>query len=467
MVAQTNDTDLHYHVRKRFIELQQDRMIRKARLAGGGLQDLDRKENIDIMIEAMSDTELHMRASRGYKYTGTMVALDGTEDDQIVREAGIFWRELHMRDEIDSAVAEIDAQYQAGNLPWTWAIVQSLITPFPHKRQLDVVLPGQEDEATEDPDGVLWELEDLEVAKEGEEDLEAENEEEEGEEFDPADWHENHMPGAGARPGSDSDALHGGGVGLSAEQSDVVIEQSERVRTLQEATRVIAGLEDSVGASLIATVKRVMHMETKRFNQRNKTDPAVRQELRSLLDAEEARIRRDRAALQEHMRQTREKDRVKRELTELAARLRKTRQQNREAEAVVAARAQIKAYSLESLGIGKKNGGGQQYHKTRMEVMERLRRVAKLSPQQTAHWDYFKSAWDKSMSHSCNQDWAVMFSQMMQQIVNDLTAGKLNALSEFMYNETKRSLLEVPALMVPGDGGQQPFHHGDVVVKKS
>ena len=245
-----------------------------------------------------------------------------------------------------------------------------------------------------------------------------------------------------------------------------MIEQSERVRTLEEATRVIAGLDGSVGASLTATVQRVMHMETKRFNQRNKTDPAVRQELQDLVDAEDAHIRRERAALQEHMRQIKEKDRVRRELAEVTARLKKTRQLNREAEAVVAARAQIKAYSLEMLGKGKKNAGGQQYHKTRMEVMERLRRVATLTPQQTADWQYFKTEWDKEYANIMDEHWPEMFAEIVQDIVNKLTAGTTNALSEFMHRETQRILNTTPALMVPGDGGQQPFHHGDGVVKK-
>ena len=109
--------------------------------------DLTREENIDIMIEVMSDLELHLRACRGYKYTGTLVALDGSEDFKICREAKEFWNEMNMRTRINSAVAEVEAQFQAGKLPWTWATVQSLITPFPKKGQLDVVLPGQEDEA--------------------------------------------------------------------------------------------------------------------------------------------------------------------------------------------------------------------------------------------------------------------------------------------------------------------------------
>ena len=48
MVAQTNDTDHHAHVRKRFIELQTELMIRKARRMGGGMVDLTTEANIDI-----------------------------------------------------------------------------------------------------------------------------------------------------------------------------------------------------------------------------------------------------------------------------------------------------------------------------------------------------------------------------------------------------------------------------------
>ena len=117
MVAQTNDTDHHAHVRKLFIELQTDRMIRKSRRTGGGLVDTTAEENIDIMIQVMSEPNVHIRASRGYKYTGTTVAFDGSEDCKICREAKEFWNEMNMRTRINSAVAEVEAQFQAGKLP--------------------------------------------------------------------------------------------------------------------------------------------------------------------------------------------------------------------------------------------------------------------------------------------------------------------------------------------------------------
>ena len=163
-VAQTNDTDHHLWVRKRFIEIQTDRLLQKVRSIGGGLVDLTREENIDIMIEVMADLDLHLKACTGYKYTGTTVALDGREDGMIVREAKEFWEELEMRKKVDAAVADFERKHSAGALPWSWKIVKSLIGTYPRRGQLDELKPFQEDEATGDPDGKPWTLERAEGA---------------------------------------------------------------------------------------------------------------------------------------------------------------------------------------------------------------------------------------------------------------------------------------------------------------
>ena len=65
-----------------------------------------------------------------------------------------------MRAAIDAAVADLQRRWDEGSLTWTYATVQSLITPYPRRGQLDKLLPGQEDEATPDPDGVPWTLSD-------------------------------------------------------------------------------------------------------------------------------------------------------------------------------------------------------------------------------------------------------------------------------------------------------------------
>ena len=51
----------------------------------------------------------------------------------------------------------MERQFHAGELPWNYKTVQSLIGDYPKHGHLDEIKVGQEDEATEDPDGVPWE----------------------------------------------------------------------------------------------------------------------------------------------------------------------------------------------------------------------------------------------------------------------------------------------------------------------
>ncbi len=62
---------------------------------------------IDLMHEVLSNKALHLHAADGYKKTGMTVALDGSEDHEIVKEARDFWIEQGMRDKVNSAVAEV------------------------------------------------------------------------------------------------------------------------------------------------------------------------------------------------------------------------------------------------------------------------------------------------------------------------------------------------------------------------
>ena len=82
--------------------------------------------------------------------------------------------------------------------------------------------------------------------------------------------------------------------------------------------------------------------------------------------------------------------------------------------------------------------------------MERVRSAAELSPEQRNDWDIFKAERDKAMAEIHGEGWAELFAQMVQQVLNDLSEGRGNALSVFMHNETKRVLADTPALLVPG-----------------
>ena len=143
-------------------------------------------------------------------------------------------------------------------------------------------------------------------------------------------------------------------------------------------------------------------------------DERVYQEMRAGLEAEEESYRQEMLDFQEHMQQNQENARVKHELKEAKAELQKARKQARAAEAVVTAMDEVKVYSLEMLGKGRKNTGILQHQRTRLEVLERLRRAAELSAEQTSQWEYFKTSWDQVMAEAHGQYWPKLFVQLVQ-----------------------------------------------------
>ena len=171
--------------------------------------------------------------------------------------------------------------------------------------------------------------------------------------------------------------------------------------------------------------------------------------MRAGLDAEEAQFQRQRLEFQEHMQQKRAKARVEHELKEAKAKLQRARKEQKDAEAVVTAMEEVKVYSLEMLGKGKKKAGSLQHQKARLEVLQRVRRAAVLAPEQTSQLEYFTTTWDREMAEAQGEDWAELFAQQVQKVLNDLADGQHNALSVFMHNETSRVLADIPALLVP------------------
>ena len=83
-------------------------------------------------------------------------------------------------------------------------------------------------------------------------------------------------------------------------------------------------------------------------------------------------------------------------------------------------------------------------------MLQRLRRAAELTPEQTSQWEYFKTTWDQENAEAFGADWAELFAELVRKVLNDLAEGRSNALSVFMHNETKRVLAETLALLVLG-----------------
>ena len=98
-VAQTPDTDLHQWVKREYTDGETSDLLRQMR-DGTVVPQLRQEGCIDIMVDVLSNTALHLNAARGYLRTGMTVDLDGLQDQEIVREAGAFWTELGMRTNI-------------------------------------------------------------------------------------------------------------------------------------------------------------------------------------------------------------------------------------------------------------------------------------------------------------------------------------------------------------------------------
>ena len=280
--------------------------------------------------------------------------------------------ERGMRGKINAAVADVEAKYHAGDLPWNWATVRSLIGRYPVRRQLDVIKPGWEDEATPDPDGVPWDP--RRGRNEGDDEGPLEGDDCQSDGSDAAECGVGPQEEPGDVMQSDIDH-HGHGddqeakVGvvakqatseteLSAEQAESLLRHSGRLQSLQKAKDIFDTMGGAMGASLKNTVNMVMGTETKKFRLRMRGDAVVAAELRTSIEAEEDREKQKRAEFQAQMQRVREKKRLDREMREVQDRLTKSRKEIREAQAVVAAKEHIKSYSLAELGEGKKNGGG-------------------------------------------------------------------------------------------------------------
>lgn len=174
---------------------------------------------------------------------GTTVAFDGSEDGVICREAKDFWNELNMRQKINAAVADVEARHRAGELPWTWATVQSLIGQYPRRGQLDVLKPGQEDEATPDPAGVPWEPDRVEDLG-GDASPTGDDCEQDGCEFVPVEEPWDYEQGEADHRGYGDDQQAKGaasakgatsGTEMSQDQADALLGHSGRLQAIQQA----------------------------------------------------------------------------------------------------------------------------------------------------------------------------------------------------------------------------------------
>ena len=77
-----------------------------------------------MVLEVLSNPELHIRASKGYEQTGESVDLFSGQDNLICKEEGEFWNEQtqdgypNMRAKIDVELAAVAEEFESGALTW-------------------------------------------------------------------------------------------------------------------------------------------------------------------------------------------------------------------------------------------------------------------------------------------------------------------------------------------------------------
>jgi hypothetical protein len=446
-VVQTPDTDLNQHAKRLYAEAESAEHVRQMR-EGACVPRCTPEQCIDIMVEVMSNIGLHLAAADGYLKTGMTVALDGTQDSFIVREAGHFWKELGMREKINAAVAEVRQEVQANRLSWTYANVRRLIRPYPQHRGVDSKLAKLEDD-TWIPEGETpYEEEDESSEDEGEEDEDGEGDLDAAvadEAVDESDSAVADQPDSMAAGEAHCAAL----CALSDGDAEVVM-NSQRLIVAYEGAIVQF---KAVGAmKAVVNLENEIRKERRKLRGMSKEDPDVLLALARQQDAEDAKERRRLRHIAEANAQTLTKRKLEKQIKDAKQDLKKRKQDVADEVAMAATRHAMKSFSLQDLGHGRdgRSRGGAQAKKNRFEVLDRLSRLCQgLSAAQQNDFSWWKQTWDESMAEHHGENWPKTFAELVQRILDDFGNGVSNAFSVFVHAETRRCFHNHLAVQVP------------------
>ena len=451
-VVQTPDTDLNQPVKKDYIARETTELLAQMR-DGISVPRCRPERCIDMMHNVLCSMALHLNAAEGYIKTGTNVALGGSQDDFVVREAGAFWRELQMRGKINSAVAEVRAEVEAGRLCWSVQDVRRVIRPYPKHKHADLILAQQDDdtwipederpylddEAGTDDD----EAQDENAWSDDEGDAEAEGhpEEAEAEAGDHPDEH------GGARSCGRSDGAGDSAVLVSAAGAEQIAHSARLIATYESA---ILSLKACGAMKSVINLENDIAKERRRMRALGREDPDVLLALARQRDEEDARERTRRRAVADANARTLTAAKLRKAIDDANATLKRRKREVLEAESLLEMRHSMKTYTLEDLGRGRSCGGKAAGRKRRFEVLDRLSRLGQgLSPAQRNDFGWWKESWDAKMLEEHGAEWGCVFAEWVQRVINDVGDGIGNSFSLFVHAETRRCFDGALVLQVP------------------
>ena len=441
-VSQTPDTDLNQPVRREYSAKESVELMYQMRM-GVAVPCPKKEACVDMMHDVLSQKRLHLNAARGFKYTGATVALDGSEDHMIVREAGDFFRSLTMRPKINQACENVREEARAGRLTWEKADVKRLIGRYPARAEYDAILKRIGDHA--------W-------LEEGDTPYLSDGEQQDSSCDDASSEETNEGTEAVAiqeQRATATDSALDVGEACSESVLELTAGQAEDHHRSQTLIHILSQAREAcreVGAvSSAVHLENDIRKERRRIREVARESPAVAAALARERDEESLlKIEQDRTARVLRL-QRDSAVAAKRELEASQALLRKRKAEVLEQEKIMESRHALKTYTIESLGQGCSNAGGAQGRKRRCEVLDRMAKLGSgLSAPQRNDWDWFKYTWDEKMRQEHGSSWGQAFAGMMQKILNDLASESSAAFSLFVHAETKRCLDGLVALQVPG-----------------
>ena len=389
----------------------------------------------------MSQTRLRLGAAEGYLKTGMTVALDGTQDHLVVREAGAFWQELHMRTKINAAVADVYEEVRAGRLRWNLQDVKRLIQPYRKHKHIDAILEKMGDDT--------WVPEDeARFLEDGAKSSSDSGDDEEREEPAVVGWAEAEGPPGEPSSSAVEDGPGSALVSIEPAAAEALTSSQMRIAAYESA---ISPLKERGAMKSVINLQNEIRKEKRRMRAISREDPDVLLALAQRRDREEAEERKRQQSIAVANARTRTAAKMRQEIKDAEGFLKKRKQEILEAESLLEMKHAMKTFPLEELGHGRPRGGGRSgKKKRRREVLDRLvRSCGGLSPAQRNDFSWFKDAWDKVMLDEHHDEWPGVFAGWVQKVITDKENGVGDAFSLFVHSETRRCFDGAVALTVP------------------
>ena len=418
-VTQTNDTDLHAHVKRMYMELEMADAVEQMRLQPRGVPSPRREDVVGWVSSIWGRQELHHRACRGFLMVGLSNALDGSQDAEICREAAQFWHQEGMRQRRDEVVHDVNVETDAGRLSWCYADVNSVIKPFPEVGGHTNTEPDDKGSDTaSERDGSNG----SDTASAADEDLDS--------------------PVAECNQRESGALTDNRGDGKSSETAaepdvDAMVQAArEKLQSMQVVLQQVQAIGD---LSLEAQVQKAIHMVQRRIRVMSREHPLVSQAFFQDQDTERRQMRRDMAAIRKAFAEDKQRRVAIQDMVTQQEKLRQRQLELKRASTLVECEQALKSWDLNDLGQGHASGGTRQHAKNRMAILDRVRARSKPLPPDLANdWQWFLKHWDTarvSMLRPVQRNaWAADFLAIAKRLLARLEDDE-DALARWMRRE--------------------------------